>query len=172
MGTTPRLLAVGFCALITVARAPVPAAANPAATTTNGACQAHSGPGAQAIGPTRERLVVRIEQFWKAWQLRNLHQVYLLFAPSYRKDTPETAFYEVTRGMLNISPVAYTIAKIEIDADRRKATAVLDAKSVVLPLGEVPNTLTMRWVYEEGDWYREMTPQEPIIPPKPPDGLR
>ncbi len=121
---------------------------------------------AATANATRERVVVRVEQFWKAWQERNLHQVFLLFAPSYRKGTTETAFYEVSRGLLNITPVSYKIEKIEVAPDRRRAVAHLDARSVILPFGEVPNKLVMEWVYEQGDWYREMKPQEVI--PRPP----
>jgi hypothetical protein len=114
---------------------------------------------------TQERLAARVEVFWKAWQAHDLHRIFLVYAPSYRRKTVEPAFYELTRGMLGIDPVEYKLSKIEMSKDGSRATLILDAQTVIPPLGQVPNKLVQHWVYEEGDWYKLMDSSSSPVPP-------
>jgi hypothetical protein len=118
-----------------------------------------------------ERLAKRVDEYFKAWQAQDLHQVFLLYAPSYRKTTTEMAFYEITRGMIGTSPLEYKIAKITRSADNRKAAVTVNARQMIPPLGVVPSRLDFNWVFEAGDWYKLMDPPSgvPQPPPSPPD---
>ena len=116
-------------------------------------------------GPmTKTRLIDRVQEFWTAWQEHDLHRVFLLYAPSYRRKTGEPAFYEVTRGMLGIHPQEYEIREVEMSESGRAATVRIDSFAILPPLGRVPSRLEQKWVYEEGDWYRVM---EAFSPPPP-----
>ncbi len=116
---------------------------------------------------TRTHLTARVQEFWTAWQEHDLHRVFLLYAPSYRRKTSEPAFYEVTRGMLGIHPQEYEIQAVEMSEGGRAATVRIDSFAILPPLGRVPSRLEQRWVYEEGDWYRVMEPFSPPPPPPP-----
>lgn len=117
---------------------------------------------------TAERLGARVDAFWKEWQAQNLHALFLLHAPSYRRKTNEASFYELTRGMLGITPVEYKVVGIELSKDGAHAKVTLDAQTIIPPLGQVPNKLIQQWTYERGDWYRLMpSPSAPAVSPPP-----
>ena len=121
---------------------------------------------------TRTRLIARVKEFWTAWQEHDLHRVYLLYAPSYRRKTNEPAFYEVARGMLGIHPQEYEIQGVEMSEGGRAATVRIDSFAVLPPLGRVPSRLEQKWVYEERDWYRVMEPYSPPLPAPPAGAAR
>lgn len=117
---------------------------------------------------TKERLAIRVAEFWTAWQEHDLHRVFLLYSPSYRRKTTEPAFYEVTRGMLGINPQEYEIKAVEMSDGGRSAKVSIDSFAIIPPVGRVLSKLEQKWVYEEGDWYRVMDPFS--SPPSPPPG--
>lgn len=130
--------------------------------------QAMSKALAQSGKQAREaRLVLRVDTLWKAWKSMNLHGVFLLYAPSYRRTTTEVAFMEYVRGMLAITPVDYRIVRIEIFDSGRRARVELDAHTDMAPVGRFRNQLVQYWTLEAGDWYRTV---DPPSSPSPADG--
>lgn len=125
-----------------------------------------AAPPGEPSRPVRERLLGRVDGFWNAWKDGDLFRIFQLYAPSYRRKTSEAAFYELTRGMLAITPIDYEVAGIEWSDKGRRAVVTLGAHTVIQPFGSVPNRLLQLWVYEEGNWYRIMTPvQVPVQAP-------
>jgi hypothetical protein len=116
------------------------------------------------FAPVPPGLADRVTAFMKAWQGKDLSEMYGFYCEPYRQKTPKPSFLSMTR-LIRFPILEFKVAGAEVTGDKATVTVWRKSDAVGMPVGQFESESQQVWLRSsDGSWCKE---DEPLVLPFP-----